>query len=101
MTDTTQAAKSVIFKISSIEKTPSDENNDDQAWYRYVLENGRSTIVGQRRGTLKDVTDYATEYTEQLNERSTMARSTWSPRGRKPAPAAAPAEVSDKKNTAK
>jgi len=95
MTETSRVLKSIIFKVSSIEKKPSEEDSDDQAWYRYVLENGRSTIVGQRRGSLKDVTAYATEYTDQLNERSSMARSTWSPRGRKPA------DNNIKKNTVK
>lgn len=95
MTETSRVVKAVTFKVSSIEKKPSEEDSEDQAWYRYVLENGRSTIVGQRRGSLKDVTAYATEYTEQLNERSSMARSTWSPRGRKPA------DNNVKKNTEK
>ncbi|HEC28405.1 MAG TPA: hypothetical protein ENI65_02290 [Gammaproteobacteria bacterium] len=84
MTDTTDRARSPLYKVALVEKTQSLEGSEKQGWHRYVLENGRSTIVGQRCGSLKDVTAYATQYTEELNARSTMARSTWSPRGRKP-----------------
>ena len=85
MNENTDAVKTIVFTISSIEKAdPDQQDGSSEAWYRYILENGRSTIVGQRKGTLKDVTEYATNYTEQLNERSSMSRSTWSTRGKKP-----------------
>ena len=87
MTDSTAHTKSLQFKVALVEKTQSNDGKNEPGWHRYVLENGRSTIEGQRRGTLKDVTTYATEYIEQLNARSSMAQSTWSPRGRKPADA--------------
>lgn len=84
MNENTTAVRTIVFKVSCVEKAdPGDDDDGSEAWYRYILENGRSTIVGQRRGTLKDVTDYATNYTEQLNERSSMSRSTWSTRGKK------------------
>lgn len=88
MTDPTDHTKSLQFKVALVEKTKPNDGNNEPDWHRYVLENGRSTIEGQRRGTLKDVTTYATQYIEQLNARSSMAQSTWSPRGRKPAEAA-------------
>ena len=47
-----------------------------QNWYRYVLENGRSSIVGQRSGSLKDVTAYANQYAVQLNSRNGGGSST-------------------------
>ncbi len=83
MNESASALKTIVFKVSSIEKADPEEQDGSEVWYRYILENGRSTIVGQRRGTLQDVTDYATNYTEQLNERSSMSRSTWSTRGKK------------------
>ena len=49
-------------------------------WYRYVLDNGRSTISGQRRGSYKDVMAHATRYAQQLNARSLGAPSVWAPR---------------------
>lgn len=88
MTDTVDLTKSPLYKVMQVEKNLSLEGNEEQGWYRYVLENGRgATIVGQRRGTLKDVTAYATQYIEQLNQRMTMTKSIWSPRGKKPAAA--------------
>lgn len=74
------------FKVVSVERTGAPDGASGQDWYRYVLENNRSTITGQRRGSRKDVLAYATQYAEQLNARGLTGQSTWSPRGRKPAP---------------
>lgn len=49
-------------------------------WYRYVLDNGRSTIAGQRKGSYKDVMAHAQRYAQQLNARSLGAPSVWAPR---------------------
>jgi hypothetical protein len=73
------------FKLARVEKTLVPEGGSDQTWYRYVLDNGRSTITGQRSGTLKEVTAYATEYALQLNQRNITGHSAWSPRGKKQA----------------
>lgn len=73
------------FKLARVEKTLVPEGGTDQTWYRYVLDNGRSTITGQRSGTLKEVTAYATEYALQLNARNITGQSAWSPRGKKQA----------------
>jgi hypothetical protein len=73
------------YKVARVEKTDSPQGSDGQNWYRYVLDNGRSTVVGQRQGSLKDVQAYATHCAEQLNARGLHGRSTWVPRGRKPA----------------
>lgn len=72
------------FRLVQIEKTLVPEGGVDRTWYRYVLENSRSTITGQRCGTLKDVTAYATLYAEQLNARGLTGHSAWSPRAKKP-----------------
>lgn len=90
MTETVERPITPLFKVALVEKAPALEGVEQQGWHRYVLENGRSTIEGQRKGSLNDVTAYATQYTEQLNARSTVARSTWSPRGKKPAAAVKP-----------
>lgn len=73
------------FKVARVEKTAAPNGGQGQDWYRYVLESGRSTITGKRRGSRKDVLAYATRCTEQLNARGLTAQSIWSPRGRKPA----------------
>lgn len=94
MTDTTNSTSAVAvetnpalprpFKVTSVEKTGAPDGGQGQDWYRYILENNRSTITGQRRGSRKDVLAYATQYAEQLNARGLTGQSTWSPRGRKP-----------------
>ena len=81
------SAKLAPFKVARVEKTGAPDGSEGQDWYRYVLESGRSTISGQRRGSRKDVHAYATQCAEQLNARGLTGQSIWSPRGRKPATA--------------
>ncbi len=80
-------SKLAHFKVARVEKTGAPDGTEGQDWYRYVLESGRSTISGQRRGSRKDVHAYATQCAEQLNARGMTGQSIWSPRGRKPAAA--------------
>ena len=87
VTATAHPAMPRPFKVARVEKIDAPGGSKDQNWYRYVLESGRSTITGQRRGSRKDVLAYATQCTEQLNTRGLTAQSIWSPRGRKPASA--------------
>lgn len=82
-------AKPRPFKVASVEKTTAPEGGQGQDWYRYILASGRSTVTGQRRGSRKDVLAYAAQCAEQLNARGLTGQSIWSPRGRKPAAAAA------------
>jgi hypothetical protein len=84
---------SLLYKVVEIEKTGSHESDVDSDWYRYTIGNGRSTIEGERSGTLNDVTDYLAEYVEQLNERKSMDRTQWRSRGKKPAQTIQPAKT--------
>lgn len=68
------------YKLARVEKVDVADSTRGQHWYRYVLDNGRSTITGQRRGSLKDVTAHAHRYAEQLNTRAVGAHSVWSTR---------------------
>ncbi|HJX18028.1 MAG TPA: hypothetical protein VJ437_07520 [Acidiferrobacterales bacterium] len=81
------------FKVARVEKTSAPDGSDGAGWYRYVLDNGKSTITGQRAGSLKDVTAHAAHCAEQINARGFGKQSLWSPRGRKPANAPKPADV--------
>lgn len=75
-----------MFVVSSVEKTDAPDGCDGEGWYRYVLERGTSTIVGNRRGTLQQVRTHAREYAEEINNRAANGgASTWSPKikGRK------------------
>jgi hypothetical protein len=71
------------FAVARVERTGAPDGAIGQNWYRYVLDNGRSHIVGQRCGSLKDVTAYAHLYAEQLNSRNGGASSTWTSRTKK------------------
>ena len=71
------------FAVARVERTGAPDGAVGQNWYRYVLDNGRSHIVGQRCGSLKDVTAYANQYAEQLNSRNGGASSTWTSRTKK------------------
>lgn len=74
------SATALIFEVTAIEKTETPEGSEG-AWYRYVLENGQSTVTGYRRGTRKQVADYAKQTAEELNERrGANGRSVWAPR---------------------
>lgn len=68
------------YKLARVEKVDRPESSRGQHWYQYVLDNGRSTITGQRRGSLKDVTAHAHRYAEQLNTRAYGSHSVWSTR---------------------
>lgn len=92
-TDAITGARAAIphpFKVACVEKIDAPDGSEGQDWHRYVLESGRSTVTGQRRGSRKDVLAYATQCTEQMNARGLTGQSIWSPRGRKPAAASTP-----------
>lgn len=65
------------FTVTAVEAVPEQECGEG-SWYRYVLEAMGSTITGRRRGTLDEVTRYAREFAEQINERYNSAGwTTW------------------------
>jgi len=72
------------FKLMSVEKTDVPQGGADQTWYRYVLDNGRSQIRGSHCGSLKSVTEYATQYAAELTPARSPGHSAWAPRTRKP-----------------
>ncbi len=72
------------FRLVRIEKAATPDGSNGETWYRYVLENGRSAITGQRCGNRKEVTAYAVHYVEQLNTRTANGGAAWAPRARKP-----------------
>ena len=86
--DSRNSHKLSTFKLARVEKIDSPDGGHDH-WYRYVLDNGRSAITGQRCGSLKDVTAYAQRCAEQINARGAGKQSLWAGRGRKPAAATA------------
>lgn len=79
----TDASAPMAFLVDSVEKTDAPDGGQGRDWYRYVLKNRRSTIVGHRRGSQQHVREYATQYAEQLNTRAVLGPTTWNPRRKK------------------
>jgi hypothetical protein len=71
------------YSVARVEKIDTPDGASGQDWYRYVLDNGNSQIVGQRAGSLKDVTAHAQQYATQLNSRSGSTPSPWTSRNKK------------------
>jgi hypothetical protein len=61
--------RSSHYSVASVDKAemPAQEGGD---WYRYVVEDGHSTITGFRCGSRSEVVEYAQEFAEQLNTRN-------------------------------
>ena len=76
----------IEYQVTSVEKADNPLNGKGENWYEYVISNAGSTITGQRQGTLKQVTQHAKDYCEQLNERMNSGASYYSAR-KKPAAA--------------
>jgi hypothetical protein len=64
------------YEVASVEKAAMPDGGEGGDWYRYVLLSGRARITGLHRGTLEEVTAYATACTEDFNMRSATGRST-------------------------
>ena len=74
----------VEYNVLSVEKIDPPAGMDGANWYRYVIGRGTSTMVGNRRGTLKQVTEHANTLASDLNARSGRnGKSLWAPRQNK------------------
>ncbi len=72
------------YSVTSVEKIDPPEGGEAGNWYRYVVENARSTITGCRRGSLQQVTRHAKSFAEELNARAGgRVASPWAPRQKK------------------
>lgn len=79
-----QTTASKRYSVTCVEQTDPPDGADTGTWYRYIIEGGNSTIVGNRCGTLQEVTCHANTFVEDLNSRSgSRGRSMWSPRQKK------------------
>jgi RNA recognition motif-containing protein len=63
------------YQVASIEKVPSPIAGAEDDWYRYELKSGPSSITGMHRGSLEEVTEYATECAAAFNMRSMKGKS--------------------------
>lgn len=71
------------YQVVKVEKMDPPEGASGGNWYRYVIELEGQTIVGSRRGTQKQVTEYAKECAENMSSRFARGRSHWSSRNKK------------------
>jgi hypothetical protein len=65
------------FQVALVETAAAPPGAEGDNWCRYVLESGRSALTGWRRGSLQEVTQHATRFTEELNTRSNSHASSW------------------------
>lgn len=63
------------YQVASVESVPSPIAGAGDEWYRYELKSGPSSITGMHRGTLEEVTEYATECAAAFNMRSMKGKS--------------------------
>lgn len=75
--------KASPYRVARIERIDVPDGGEGKNWYRYILDNGRSTITGQRRGSKEDVVAHAERYAQQLNTRGFSGQSVWTPRSKK------------------
>lgn len=83
--DSSQRATEIDYKVVSVEKTDPPEGIDGGNWCKYIVGRGDSSLVGSRRGTLKQVTEHAETLVSDLNARSgRKGKSVWAPKQQKP-----------------
>jgi len=63
------------YTVTSVEKAAMPDGTEGDDWYRYVLSCGNAHITGFHRGTLEEVTAYATNCAEDFNLRSATGKS--------------------------
>ncbi len=71
------------YQVISVEKSDPPVGIEDGSWYRYVIALEGEKIVGNRRGTLKQVREYAEESALNLSSRVARGTSSWSSRKKK------------------
>jgi hypothetical protein len=62
------------YEVISVEQAPVPDGGNGTDWCRYVLSCGNSRITGLHRGTLDEVTAFATGCAEDFNLRSATGR---------------------------
>ena len=59
----------IEYALISVEKTDPPSGEDGNNWYQYIVGRGNSSLVGKRRGTLKQVKEHAECLAGDLNAR--------------------------------
>lgn len=69
--------EAIAFNLTAIEKTAPPDGGANGVWYRYVLENGKSTITGYRQGSKEQVMRYARDFAADVNARAARGYTAW------------------------
>lgn len=77
------ASPDKAYRVVTVEKTDPPEGIIGGNWHRYVIELEEQSIVGVRRGTLKQVTEHARECAENMSNRFARGSTHWSSRNKK------------------
>ena len=75
--------KQIEYALISVKKTEPPEGEQGSNWYQYVVGKGSSSLVGKRRGTLKQVTEHAETLADDLNARRGLKVSSYGRHGLK------------------
>lgn len=72
------------YRVVAIEPGKAPRLAEQGEWFRYVIANGKTRVVGRRCGTREHVRSHAGHLSENLNERARTGRYARAPRpGRK------------------
>jgi hypothetical protein len=63
------------YRVASVEKTAVPQGAEGDNWCRYVLDNGYTTLMGWRRGSLREIMQHAVQYADALNTRNSKGPS--------------------------
>lgn len=72
-----------MYRLTLIEPTSPPEGMPEGDWCRYDVEYGDSKMNCIRAGTLKEVTQHAEAFVEELNLRSSKGYSAYAQRAKK------------------
>ncbi|MBI1422175.1 MAG: hypothetical protein GC149_01830 [Gammaproteobacteria bacterium] len=82
-TDAEYAINNEKYQVVAVEKSIPPQGIDTGSWYRYVIGQGKSEIVGFKLGSLQAVTEHAYAMVDDLNNRANRGGSFYAPRTRK------------------
>lgn len=68
------------YRVVTVEPGKAPNLAQHGQWYRYVIANHNTSVVGRRCGNREQVRRHAEHVAENLNDRARNNRSAWAPR---------------------
>lgn len=72
------ASQFIPYRVVSIKKDDCEVARADDDWFKYVVDNGQSTITGHRSGTREQVEEHVEQFVAKLNTRRRSLKSAFS-----------------------